>query len=50
QYANRQTEEKLQQSRGNPNLIYESKLVNSYEPSGVPDGVEITRCTGEESS
>lgn len=36
QYANRQTEEKLQQSKGNPNLVYESKLVNSYEPSGVP--------------
>lgn len=36
QYANRQTEEKLQQSKGNPNLVYESKLINSYEPSGVP--------------
>ncbi|KAF2454928.1 S-adenosyl-L-methionine-dependent methyltransferase [Lineolata rhizophorae] len=34
---------------GNPNLIYESKLIESFEPSGVADGVEITRCMGEES-
>ncbi|ODH52186.1 hypothetical protein GX48_01743 [Paracoccidioides brasiliensis] len=31
---------------GNPNLIYESRLVNSFEPTGEPDGVEITRCIG----
>ncbi|QSS55589.1 catechol O-methyltransferase [Histoplasma capsulatum var. duboisii H88] len=31
---------------GNPNLIYESRLVNSFEPTGEPDGVEITRCVG----
>ncbi|KAG9895836.1 putative O-methyltransferase, partial [Aureobasidium melanogenum] len=43
QYANRQTEEKLQQSRGNPNLIYESKLVNSYEPSGTMLTAESSR-------
>ncbi|KAK8216821.1 hypothetical protein M8818_001784 [Zalaria obscura] len=48
QYAKRQGDEKLKTSKGNPNLVYESKLVNSYEPTGVPDGVEITRCTGEE--
>lgn len=36
--------------KGNPNLVYESKLVNSFEPTGVPDGVEITRCMGEETS
>ncbi|KAI9805178.1 MAG: Copper amine oxidase [Sarcosagium campestre] len=34
--------------QGNPNLVYESKLIESYEPTGTPDGVEITRCTGEE--
>lgn len=34
--------------KGNPNLQYESKLVNSFEPTGQPDGVEITRCVGEE--
>jgi len=49
QYANRVAEEKLGATRGNPNLIYESRLVNSFEPTGVPDGVEITRCVGEES-
>ncbi|KAF1953815.1 putative O-methyltransferase [Byssothecium circinans] len=48
QYANRYKEEKFSQSLGNPNLVYESKLVNSFEPTGVPDGVEITRCVGVE--
>lgn len=33
--------------KGNPHLVYESKLVNSFEPTGVPDGVEITRCVGK---
>ena len=32
---------------GNPNLVYESELVNSFEPTGVPDGIEITRCVEE---
>ncbi|KAL4734573.1 hypothetical protein BDV11DRAFT_209290 [Aspergillus similis] len=27
---------KLSQSRGNPNLVYESRLVESFEPTGVP--------------
>ena len=37
QYANRVDEEKLDgEQRGNPNLVYESRLVNSYEPTGVP--------------
>ncbi|KAK7735962.1 hypothetical protein SLS53_007341 [Cytospora paraplurivora] len=31
---------------GNPNLIYVSKLVEGWEPSGIPDAVELTRCTG----
>ncbi|KAK7184112.1 hypothetical protein DPSP01_001249 [Paraphaeosphaeria sporulosa] len=48
QYANRYESEKFSNSPGNPNLVYESKLVNSFEPTGVPDGVEITRCVGEE--
>ncbi|KAL2036694.1 hypothetical protein N7G274_010565 [Stereocaulon virgatum] len=48
QYHKREGEEKLNKEvKGNPNLIYESRLVNSYEPTGVPDGIEITRCTGE---
>ncbi|KAL8771435.1 MAG: hypothetical protein Q9209_003103 [Squamulea sp. 1 TL-2023] len=47
QYKEREGEEKINtEIKGNPNLVYESKLVNSYEPTGEPDGVEITRCTG----
>ncbi|KAI0435540.1 catechol O-methyltransferase [Xylaria telfairii] len=30
--------------RGNPNLLYESHLVEGWEPSGVPDAIEVTRC------
>ncbi|KAL6713222.1 hypothetical protein ACLMJK_009343 [Lecanora helva] len=49
QYKSREGDEKLStEIKGNPNLIYESKLVESYEPTGVPDGIEITRCVGEE--
>ena len=36
QYATRQGEEKLGETKGNPNLVYDSKLINSYEPTGVP--------------
>ncbi|KAI1816630.1 catechol O-methyltransferase [Poronia punctata] len=32
--------------RGNPYLQYESKLVKGWEPTGVPDGIEITECVG----
>ncbi|KAI1134485.1 S-adenosyl-L-methionine-dependent methyltransferase [Hypoxylon sp. FL0543] len=35
--------------RGNPNLIYDSQFVEGWEPSGVPDALEITRCIGVES-
>ncbi|XWX00510.1 hypothetical protein V2A60_008530 [Cordyceps javanica] len=31
---------------GNPSLVYESELVHSFEPTGIPDGVEITTCIG----
>ncbi|KAI9762670.1 MAG: hypothetical protein M4579_000288 [Chaenotheca gracillima] len=52
QYAKRIADEDLtNESLGNPNLVYESKLIHSFEPTGVPsmkDGVEITRCVGEE--
>ncbi|MCJ1248139.1 hypothetical protein MMC30_005354 [Trapelia coarctata] len=49
QYKKREGEETLStEIKGNPKLIYESKLVHSFEPTGVPDGVEITRCVGEE--
>lgn len=36
QYSNRVAEEKLGATVGNPNLIYESRLINSFEPTGVP--------------
>lgn len=37
QYKSRQGEEKLDETRvGNPDLVYESKLVHSFEPNGVP--------------
>ncbi|KAF4982453.1 hypothetical protein FDECE_17512 [Fusarium decemcellulare] len=49
QYVKREGEEKLNEEEGDPNLVYESKLVNSFEPTGIPDAVEITRCTGRES-
>lgn len=48
QYKKRIDQESLGQAVGNPNLVYESQLVNSFEPTGVPDGVEISRCVGEE--
>jgi catechol O-methyltransferase len=49
QYNKREGLAKLDTTRvGNPDLVYESKLVNSWEPTGVPDGVEITRCVGVE--
>ncbi|KAG6115453.1 hypothetical protein E4U13_002744 [Claviceps humidiphila] len=32
--------------KGNPSLVYESSLVESFEPTGIPDGVEISRCVG----
>ncbi|MCJ1286754.1 hypothetical protein MMC26_006100 [Xylographa opegraphella] len=49
QYIKREGEEKLStEIKGNPNLRYESKIVHSFEPTGVPDGIEITRCVAEE--
>ena len=37
QYKSREGEEKLStEVKGNPNLIYESTLIKSYEPTGVP--------------
>ncbi|TWU71427.1 hypothetical protein ED733_001942 [Metarhizium rileyi] len=34
------------QGHGRPALVYESQLVRSFEPTGVPDGIEITHCVG----
>lgn len=36
QYAKRVDKEVLGKSKGNPKLKYESRLVNSFEPTGVP--------------
>jgi len=36
--------------KGNPNLIYKSELKESFEPTGEKDGVEVTRCLGEEAA
>ncbi|KAF2156834.1 catechol O-methyltransferase [Myriangium duriaei CBS 260.36] len=48
QYHKRQGDETLAANKGNPNLIYESKLMKSWEPTGEEDGVEVTRCVGVE--
>lgn len=50
QYFAREGAAKLDTMRtGNPRLVYESKLVKGFEPTGDIDGVEVTRCLGEES-
>ena len=36
QYAQRGESTALSNSPGNPDLVYDSKLVNSFEPTGVP--------------
>ena len=48
QYNKREGEAKLEYRKGNPNLVYKSELIHSFEPNGEPDGIEITRCVGEE--
>ena len=48
QYQKREGEERLSaEYKGNPSLIYESELVNSYEPTGVPvipSSIDSSRC------
>ena len=34
--------------KGDPNLTYQSEFIESFEPTGIPDAVEITRCVGRE--
>jgi catechol O-methyltransferase len=38
--------QKAGEEKGNPDLQYASRFVQSYEPSGEEDAVEITECTG----
>lgn len=45
QYAKRIEKETLGRTTGNPNLVYDSKLVNSFEPTGVPVSIPITKVT-----
>ncbi|KAI0203169.1 S-adenosyl-L-methionine-dependent methyltransferase [Astrocystis sublimbata] len=42
----RETATKADESgpKGNPNLVYKSRLVEGWEPSGVPDAIEVTKC------
>lgn len=41
QYAKREGQEKVAALRGNPNLVYKSELVNSFEPTGDPVSADI---------
>lgn len=43
-------EETKTDAKGNPNLIYESRMVESFEPTGDRDAIEITECKGEKGS
>jgi catechol O-methyltransferase len=43
-YEKRYGKAKFSESKGNPNLQYESKLVNSYEPTGVPVSLSTGDC------
>ncbi|OAA74238.1 catechol O-methyltransferase [Cordyceps fumosorosea ARSEF 2679] len=36
--------------RGNPDLVYQSELMESFEPTGMRDGVEVTICVGLDES
>lgn len=44
-YEKRYGKAKFSESKGNPNLQYESKLINSYEPTGVPVSVKAQKVT-----
>lgn len=44
-YEKRYGKAKFSESKGNPNLQYESKLINSYEPTGVPVSVKAQKLT-----
>lgn len=36
QYAKKDEPDHINVGRGNPNLVYQSKLINSFEPTGLP--------------
>ncbi|KAJ5115007.1 catechol O-methyltransferase 1 [Penicillium alfredii] len=37
-------EDSKDNSLGNPYLVYDSTLIDSYEPTGEPDSLEVSRC------
>lgn len=43
-YQYKEYTEDYTQLQGNPMIVYESRLVLSQEPTGTPDGLEITIC------
>jgi len=43
QYAKRQGQEQLHLSQGNPNLVYKSELINSFEPTGEPVSLSLQK-------
>lgn len=46
QYENRYGKMKFNTSTGNPNLVYKSRLVHSFEPTGIPVCIPRFRCSG----
>jgi catechol O-methyltransferase len=48
QYNRREGEGKADEKvKGVPELVYESKMVESFEPTGEKDGVMVTKCVGD---
>ena len=49
QYEKREGTARLDHvAQGDPSLVYDSRLFESFEPNGEADGVEVTRCVGVE--
>jgi len=48
QYNRREGAGKAEDRKGVPELVYESEMVKSFEPTGEEDGVMVTRCVGDE--
>ncbi|EME85166.1 uncharacterized protein MYCFIDRAFT_187864 [Pseudocercospora fijiensis CIRAD86] len=47
-YKNRVPNGELADSIGNPSLVYESELIEGFEPTGEADALEVSRCIREE--
>ncbi|KAK3988380.1 S-adenosyl-L-methionine-dependent methyltransferase [Cladorrhinum sp. PSN332] len=46
--AEKREKDEVAEEKGNPNLVYKSRFVKGFEPSGQEDAVEITECLGVE--